>query len=80
MMDSALTECEHPIFLQERMSGQRSKEAFDYEATVEEIKDNIKSTVGEVRYKPNPSIHDTTIQCIKLCHASARDSYASKNI
>ena len=73
-MDNALTECEHPIFLQERMSGQRSREVFEFEATVEEIKDNIKATVGEVRYKPNPSIHDTIIQCIKLCHAG--DSFA----
>ena len=79
-MDNALIECEHPIFLQERMSGQRSREAFKHEATVEEIKDNIKSSLGEVRYKPNPSTHDTIIQCIKLCHASARDSYASENI
>merc|ERR1712203_1046667 len=35
----------------ERMSGQRSREAIDYEATVEEIKDNIKSTVGETVLK-----------------------------
>ena len=49
-MDNALIECEHPIFLQERMSGQRSREVFEFEATVEEIKDNIKSTVGEVRW------------------------------
>ena len=78
MTDNAHTECDHPIFLQERMSGQRSREVFEFEATVEEIKDNIKSTVGEVRCKPNPSIHYTIIQFTKLCHA--RDSYASKNI
>merc|ERR1712203_1293255 len=35
----------------ERMSGHRSKEAFEFEATVEEIKDNIKSTVGEAMLK-----------------------------
>merc|ERR1712088_196118 len=35
----------------ERMSGQRSREAFEYEATLEEIKDNIKSTVGEALLK-----------------------------
>ena len=75
-----MTDLLNPLFSQERMSRQRSREANEYEAKVEEIKDNIKSTVGEVRYKQNPSIHDTTIQCIKLCHASARDSYASKNI
>merc|ERR1711936_47462 len=39
------------LIKKERMSGQRSREAIEYEATVEEIKDNIKSTVGETVLK-----------------------------
>ena len=57
--DNAHTECDHPIFLQERMSGHG---ALEYDATVEEIKGHIQSMLREVRHKPNPSTHDTISQ------------------